>query len=139
LLPFALLGALVHAPLVLLVAGVKRLRVAPPTLATILPVVGLVGALGTWGLVAWWLSSPDVLGPPASDGWATRAVSMVQWLLVLPAWGWAALVVGERLASARHALRTRRRAGRSVSADVLEAVREERAQLVARVEHAAHR
>jgi 1-acyl-sn-glycerol-3-phosphate acyltransferase len=139
LLPFAFLGALVHAPLALLTAAVGRLRVAPPTLATILPVVGLVGALLTWGLFAWWLSAPDVLGPPADAGWVTRTVAMVQWWLVLPAWGWAALAVGEGLASAGHALRTRRRRGRSATAAVLPAMREQRSEIVARVERVASR
>jgi glycerol-3-phosphate O-acyltransferase / dihydroxyacetone phosphate acyltransferase len=139
LLPFAFLGALVHAPLALLTAAVGRLRVAPPTLATILPVVGLVGALLTWGLFAWWLSAPDVLGPPADDGWVARTVAMVQWWLVLPAWGWAALVVGEGLASAHHALRTRRRLGRSATAAVLAAMGEQRSEVVARVERVASR
>ena len=139
LLPFAFLGALVHAPLALLTAAVGRLRVAPPTLATILPVVGLVGALLTWGLFAWWLSAPDVFGPPADDGWVARTVAMVQWWLVLPAWGWAAAVVGEGLASARHALRTRRRLGRSATAAVLPAMREQRSEVVARVERVASR
>jgi glycerol-3-phosphate O-acyltransferase / dihydroxyacetone phosphate acyltransferase len=139
LLPFALLGALLHAPLALLVAAAGRLRVAPPTLATILPVVGLVGALLTWGLTAWWLSGygPVVLGD--ATGWPARTLAVLQWLLVLPMWGWAALAVGERLASARRALRTRRRRGRSTTAAVLPAMREQRAEVVARIEQAVRR
>jgi glycerol-3-phosphate O-acyltransferase / dihydroxyacetone phosphate acyltransferase len=139
LLPFALLGALLHAPLLLLVAGAGRLRVSPPTLATILPVVGLVGALLTWGLGAWWLSAsaPIVVGD--AEGWLARTLAFLQWLLVLPAWGWAALAVSERLASGSRALRTRRRLGRSASAAVLPAIREQRVEVVARVDEALHR
>jgi glycerol-3-phosphate O-acyltransferase / dihydroxyacetone phosphate acyltransferase len=139
LLPFALLGAVLHAPLVLLVRAVRRLRVAPPTLATILPVVGLVGALLTWGLTAWWLGGYGTFVSPDHEGWFPRTIATLQWLLVLPAWGWAALTVSERLASAGHALRARRRRGRSATAAVLQAMREQRAEVVARVTHAAPR
>lgn len=139
LAPFAALGALVHAPLVLLLAALRRLRVAPPTLATILPAAGLVGALLTWGLTAWWLSAfgPVVVTDDGSG--AARWLAVVQWLLVLPVWGWAALALGERLAAARRALGHRRRRGWPTTAAVLPALREQRAALVADVRRVAAR
>ncbi len=139
LLPFALLGALLHAPLALLVAAAGRLRVAPPTLATILPVVALLGALLTWGLTAWWLSGHGLVVLGDAAGWLARTLAVLQWLLVVPVWGWATLAVGERLASARRAQRTRRRLGRSTTTAVLPAMREQRAEVVARIEQAVRR
>jgi glycerol-3-phosphate O-acyltransferase / dihydroxyacetone phosphate acyltransferase len=134
LLPFALVGALVHAPLVLLVAAAGRLRLAPPTLATILPVVALVGALVTWGLGAWWLSDPKLIGPALVESSRGRVAGLLVWLLVLPVWGWAALALAERLAAARRALRARRRAGRRATSDVLGMLQDQRAELVGLVE-----
>jgi glycerol-3-phosphate O-acyltransferase / dihydroxyacetone phosphate acyltransferase len=132
LLPFALAGALVHLPLVLLVRGARRLRVAPPTLATVLPALALVGALVTWGVLAWLLSDP-ALGTPLVEGRAGRASAIVLWLLVLPLWGWAALVLAERGSLAWTAARRRRRAGRSGRGDLVELLRMDRAHLIALV------
>jgi glycerol-3-phosphate O-acyltransferase / dihydroxyacetone phosphate acyltransferase len=130
LLPFALAGALVHLPLVLLVRSARRLRVAPPTLATILPALALVGALGTWGVLAWVLSDP-ALGTPLVEGRVGRVSAVLLWLLVLPLWGWTALVVSERAALAWLGSRRRRRAGRTGGGDVLALLRSDRGHLVA--------
>jgi glycerol-3-phosphate O-acyltransferase / dihydroxyacetone phosphate acyltransferase len=132
LLPFAVAGAIIHAPLVLLVRAASRLRVAAPTLATILPAVALLGALLTWGIAAWLLADPafgaPVIGP--RDG---RAGGVVLWLLALPLWGWAALVVGERVALAWTGLRHRRRAGHRLSTDIAGMLRADRERVVALV------
>ncbi len=55
------------------------------------------------------------------------------WLLVLPLWGWAALVVAERTALAWTGLRHRRRTGRRLSTDVAGMVRADRERVVALV------
>jgi glycerol-3-phosphate O-acyltransferase / dihydroxyacetone phosphate acyltransferase len=138
LVPFALLGAVLHAPLAVLVGAIGRSRLSRPTLATVLPVVGLVGALLTWGVAAWWLSAEGPIVVGRSGGGLARAFAVLQWLLVLPVWGWAALALGERLANTRRAVRTRRRLARSSTAAVLPAMREQRDEVVARVGRAAH-
>jgi glycerol-3-phosphate O-acyltransferase / dihydroxyacetone phosphate acyltransferase len=96
LLPPALLGAVVHAPLVLLVLLSGRLRVAPVTAATVRPAVAIVGAVLTWVTVSWWATRQGLVQGPA----AIVAFGAV----VLPLWGLAALVVAERLGLAASAL-----------------------------------
>ena len=132
LLPFAVAGAILHAPLVLLVRATQRLRVADPTMATILPAVALLGTLLTWGIAAWLLADP-ALGTPVMGAREARAGGVVVWLLVLPLWGWAAMVLGERTALAVTGLRHRRRTGRRLSADVAGMVRADRERVVALV------
>lgn len=136
LLPFAVAGAVLHAPVVLLVRAAKRLRVAAPTLATILPAVALVGTLLTWGIAAWLLADPT-LGTPMIAPREGRAGGVLVWLLVLPLWGWAALIVGERAALAWNGLRQRRRMGRRLTSDVAGMLQADRERVVALVTESA--
>lgn len=128
LLPPAILGAVVHAPLALLVWTTGRLRVAPVTAATIRPAVGVVGALATWSAVSWWAERAGVV-----DGLA-EAVALG--VVVLPLWGLAALVVLERLLLVLSALRrgaaaaVRPRGSRSGGTDVFTPLRRERQRIV---------
>jgi glycerol-3-phosphate O-acyltransferase / dihydroxyacetone phosphate acyltransferase len=97
LLPPAVLGAVVHAPMVVLTWASGLLRVAPVTAATIRPAVGVVTAIVTWTSVSWWAARTGIVdGVPAA---------IAVGLIVLPLWGLAALVVGERLLLIASALR----------------------------------
>jgi 1-acyl-sn-glycerol-3-phosphate acyltransferase len=120
LFPPAVLGAVLHAPMALLALASGRARVAPVTAATIRPLVALVGALVTWSLLTWWL-----IGSPQVDG-VVPAIAVG--FVLVPLWGIAALVLGERLVLAVRALRrlpARRRRG-----SVLETLQAERARVV---------
>jgi hypothetical protein len=72
LVPFALAGAIVHAPLAGLVVLLRSLRLSAPTKATVLPAVALVGALATWVGWALVLSADETggarRGSPRPDG-----------------------------------------------------------------------
>jgi 1-acyl-sn-glycerol-3-phosphate acyltransferase len=120
LLPPAAIGAVLHAPVVALAWASGRLRVAPVTAATIRPLVALVGAVLTWSAVTWWL-----LASATVDGvLAALAVGFV----LVPLWGLAAVVLGERSLLAVRALsrlpaRRRRR-------PVIETLRVERQRVV---------
>jgi glycerol-3-phosphate O-acyltransferase / dihydroxyacetone phosphate acyltransferase len=124
LLPPAVAGIVVHAPLWALVRGTGLLRLKPIAKASLRPLVAFLGALVTWAAWAWVLSG----GASGLD----RAGAVLTWLLVLPVWGAAALVVTERLWLLIGALR-RRRPGRRAT-DALDAVRADRARVVALVD-----
>lgn len=97
LLPAAVLGAALHAPMLTIAWASGRLRVAPVTAATIRPLVALVGAVVTWSLLTWWsLRSSSVDGVVAA-----LAVGFI----LVPLWGLAAAVVAERTLLAVRALR----------------------------------
>jgi hypothetical protein len=104
LVPFALAGAIVHAPLAGLVVLLRSLRLSAPTKATVLPAVALVGALATW--VGWAL----VLSADETGG--ARLAAVIALVLVFPLWGVAALVLVERLSLFLRVLRTIPRARR---------------------------
>jgi 1-acyl-sn-glycerol-3-phosphate acyltransferase len=89
LLPPALLGAVVHVPLAVVTWASGLLPVAPVTAATIRPAVAVVGAVVTWTGASWWAARLELVEGAA----AVLALGLV----VLPLWGLAALVVGERL------------------------------------------
>jgi 1-acyl-sn-glycerol-3-phosphate acyltransferase len=97
LVPPAVLGASLHAPVVALAWVSGRLRVAPVTAATIRPLVALVGSVVTWSVVTWWL-----LRSASVDG-ALAALALG--FVLVPLWGLAALVVGERSLLVVRALR----------------------------------
>lgn len=128
LLPPAVLGAVVHAPLALVVWATGRLRVAPVTAATIRPAVAVVGAVITWSSVGWWAARVGIVGGPV------EAVALG--LVVLPLWGLAALVVLERVLLVVSALRRRAatvvrpRRRRRGGGDVLTPLRVERQRIV---------
>jgi glycerol-3-phosphate O-acyltransferase / dihydroxyacetone phosphate acyltransferase len=124
LLPPALAGIVVHAPLWALVRGTGLLRLSPIAKASLRPLAAFLGALVTWLALAWVLST-------GASGLA-RAGAVLTWLLVLPVWGAAALAVTERVWLLVGALR-RRKPGRRPT-DALAAVREDRARVVALVE-----
>lgn len=134
LLPPAAVGAVVHAPLAAVTWASGFLRVAPVTAATIRPAVGVVGALTTWSVVTWWAVRAELV-----EG-VTAVLAFAS--VVLPLWGLAALVVGERLLLITAALRRRARfvarPGRrdATSADLLAPLRRDRQRLVALVDAA---
>jgi 1-acyl-sn-glycerol-3-phosphate acyltransferase len=98
LLPFALAGAIVHAPLAGLVLLLRSLRMSAPTKATVLPAAALLGALLTW--VGWAL----VLSTDERGG--ARVAAVLALVLVFPLWGAAALLLVERLSLFLRVLRT---------------------------------
>jgi glycerol-3-phosphate O-acyltransferase / dihydroxyacetone phosphate acyltransferase len=104
LTPFAVAGAIVHAPLVVLIQLLRRLRLAAPTKATVLPAVALLGALTTWILWAVLLSAGE-RGP-------ARLATALALVLVFPLWGAAALLLTERISLAIRVLRSWPRARR---------------------------
>jgi glycerol-3-phosphate O-acyltransferase / dihydroxyacetone phosphate acyltransferase len=129
LLPPAVVGAVVHAPAVALVAASGRLRVAPVTAATVRPLIALVAAVLTWAVAAWWALRVGLV-----DGAATALALAV---VVLPLWGLAALAVGERVLVGVAGLRRRarvllgpRRGGGRDDHTLLGPLRAERARLV---------
>jgi glycerol-3-phosphate O-acyltransferase / dihydroxyacetone phosphate acyltransferase len=128
LLPFAVAGAVVHAPLVALVTVLRSLRISPPTKASLLPAVSLLGALVTWFGWAWVLT--------ATESGTARVGAVLALVLVFPLWGVAALLLVERVSLALRALRSvqvRRRGRRS---DAVDELRAERARLLELVEAA---
>lgn len=127
LLPVAAAGLVVHLPLLLLVWATGRLSLPPSKKATLRPLAAFLGALATW--VVW-----AVLLTGGVDG-GERAGAVLTWLLVLPVWGAAALVVAERGALVLAAVR--RRGPRRRARDALSAVREDRQRVVDLVERAA--
>jgi glycerol-3-phosphate O-acyltransferase / dihydroxyacetone phosphate acyltransferase len=124
LLPAAVAGIVVHAPLWALVRGTGLLRLRPIAKASLRPLIAVLGALATW--IAWaWISSSGASG-------LDRAGAVLTWLLVLPVWGAAALVVTERLWLLVGIVR-RRRPGRRAT-NTLDAVRADRARVVVLVD-----
>jgi 1-acyl-sn-glycerol-3-phosphate acyltransferase len=120
LVPPAVVGAALHAPAVALAWASGRLRVAPVTAATIRPLVALVGAVVTWSVVTWWaLRSGNVDGVLAA-----LAVGFV----LVPLWGLAAVVLGERSLLVVRALR--RLPARRRRRPVVETLRAERQRVV---------
>lgn len=134
LVPPAAVGAVVHAPLAVVTWASGLLRVAPVTAATIRPAVGVVGAVVTWAVVTWWAVRAGLI-----EGVATVLAFAA---VVLPLWGLAALVVGERLLLVTSALRRRTRAVTRPrrrdrrGADLLTPLRRERQRVVDLVEAA---
>jgi glycerol-3-phosphate O-acyltransferase / dihydroxyacetone phosphate acyltransferase len=134
LLPPAAVGAVVHAPLAVVTWASGLLRVAPVTAATIRPTVGVVGAVLTWVAVTWWAVRAELL-----EGAATVLAFAA---VVLPLWGLAALVVGERVLLLASALRRRTRAvtrprrAATRGADLMTPLRRDRQRLVDLVEAA---
>jgi glycerol-3-phosphate O-acyltransferase / dihydroxyacetone phosphate acyltransferase len=124
LVPFALAGAIVHAPLAGLVVLLRSLRIPAPTKATVLPAVALLGALGTW--IGWAL----VLSADESGG--ARVAAVIALVLVFPLWGVAALVLVERVSLFLRVLRTipRSRRRRTSALEELQAERERVVSLV---------
>jgi glycerol-3-phosphate O-acyltransferase/dihydroxyacetone phosphate acyltransferase len=104
LAPVVLVAAVIHLPLLVLIKAVGRLDLSVPTKATVQPVVAMLGAVVTWGVGAWVLTT-------GVDGWE-RAATGVVWLVVLPAWGAAAVLVAERASLLVTALRRRAARGR---------------------------
>jgi hypothetical protein len=98
LAPFALAGAIVHAPLVVLIQLLRRLRLSAPTKATVLPAAALLGALATWLLWAVLLS--------AGERGLARMAAALTLVLVFPLWGAAALLLTERISLAVRVLRS---------------------------------
>jgi glycerol-3-phosphate O-acyltransferase / dihydroxyacetone phosphate acyltransferase len=107
LIPFALAGAIVHAPLVGLIVLLRQLRLSAPTKATVLPAVALLGALATW--IGW------ALALSAGETGGARVAAAVALVLVFPLWGVAALLLVERISLVLRVVRTiprsRRRRG----------------------------
>jgi glycerol-3-phosphate O-acyltransferase/dihydroxyacetone phosphate acyltransferase len=119
LLPFAVAGVVVHAPLVALVQLVRSLRLPAPTKASVLPTIALLGALATW--IAW-----AVVLSAGEDG-AARFAAALALLLVQPLWGVAALLLIERASLAVRAVRAWRRDRRSRRPHRVDALTELRA------------
>jgi glycerol-3-phosphate O-acyltransferase / dihydroxyacetone phosphate acyltransferase len=125
LVPFALAGAIVHAPLVVLILLLRRLRLSAPTKATVLPAVALLGALITW--IGW------ALGLTAVGSGGARTASALALVLVFPLWGVAALLLVERVSLALRVLRSWPRARRRRRSDTFQEVLTERDQVVSLV------
>ncbi|MTV27296.1 hypothetical protein FTX61_18025 [Nitriliruptoraceae bacterium ZYF776] len=105
LLPAAVLGAVLHAPLVGLAWASGLLRLRPATAATVRPLVAVAAAAVTWSVAAWAAAAADLV-----DG---VTAALAAGFVLVPLWGLAALVVGERLALVvRAVLRHVRRPGR---------------------------
>jgi glycerol-3-phosphate O-acyltransferase / dihydroxyacetone phosphate acyltransferase len=128
LLPFALAGAIVHAPLAGLVVLLRSLRMSAPTKATALPAAALLGALITW--VGWAL----VLSVDERGG--ARVAAVLALVLVFPLWGAAALLLVERLSLFLRVVRSIPRARRRHTGP-LEELLVERERVVALVGPAA--
>jgi glycerol-3-phosphate O-acyltransferase / dihydroxyacetone phosphate acyltransferase len=122
MIPFAVAGAIVHAPLAGLVVLLRSLRISAPTKATLLPAVALVGALATW--IGWALAlSVD------ESGWG-RVAAVLALVLVFPLWGAAALVLVERLSLVLRVVRALPGGRRRGSGGALEELVDERARVV---------
>jgi glycerol-3-phosphate O-acyltransferase / dihydroxyacetone phosphate acyltransferase len=124
-IPFALAGAIVHAPLVAVVLLLRSLRLSAPTKATVLPAVAVLGALGTW--IGW------ALALSAGESGGARVAAALALVLVFPIWGVAALVLVERISLLLRALRTAPRARRHRRGGALDELVSDRERIVALV------
>jgi glycerol-3-phosphate O-acyltransferase / dihydroxyacetone phosphate acyltransferase len=97
LVPFALAGALVHAPAVALILLLRSLRLSAPTKATVLPATALLAMLATW--VGW------AVALSAGETGGARVAAALALALVFPLWGAAALLLVERVSLALRVLR----------------------------------
>lgn len=102
LLPYALVGFLLHLVPFLIVKGVGLIRLAPAAMASLKPIVAILVFGATWLWAAW-----TMLG---EFGWLFAAAT----LLVVPLYGIAAVVLWERIVLGE-------RAGRARSASAVEA------------------
>jgi glycerol-3-phosphate O-acyltransferase / dihydroxyacetone phosphate acyltransferase len=125
LIPFAVAGAIVHAPLVGLIVLLRQLRMSAPTKATVLPAVALLGALATWIGWALALSSGETGG--------ARVAAAVALVLVFPLWGVAALVLVERISLVLRVMRSIPRSRRRRRGAPLDELAAERDRVVALV------
>jgi glycerol-3-phosphate O-acyltransferase / dihydroxyacetone phosphate acyltransferase len=124
LVPFALAGAVVHAPLVAVILLLRSLPLSAPTKATVLPAVALLGALGTW--IAW------ALALSAGESGGARLAAALTFALVFPLWGVATLLLVERVSLALRVVRSWPRARRRRTV-TLEELRTERDRVVSLV------
>lgn len=119
LLPYAVLGFLLHLIPFLIVKGVGLLRLAPAAMASLKPIAAILAFSATWLGAAWWV----FLQFGWWWAWAT--------LLVLPLYGVAAVVLWERIVLGQRAFRSRRAGGLTGNAKAI--LLERRTTLVKRV------
>lgn len=99
LLPYAILGLIIHIIPFLIVKGVGLLRLAPSAMASLKPIAAILAFGLTWGVIAWRVLS--------TFGWISAAAA----LLVVPLYGVAAVVLWERVQFGARTFRARRRRG----------------------------
>lgn len=119
LLPYALIGFLLHFVPFLIVKAVGLARLSPAAMASLKPIVAIFAFGATWGLATWAVLQ--------ELGWIAAAAA----LLVMPLYGLSTVVLWEQVALWG---RTRRRLRRSATDQGwFRALRRERESLVARV------
>lgn len=119
LLPYAILGLLIHAIPFLIVKAVGLLRLAPAAMASLKPIVAILAFTTTWAVTAF--AAYQQWGWTAA--WAT--------LLVVPLYGVAAVVLWERLVLGSRVIRSRRRS--QISGSIEEVLLGRRRELVTKV------
>ena len=107
LLPYAILGLVIHIIPFLIVKAVGLLRLAPSAMASLKPITAILVFGVTWGLVAWRVLS--------AFGWIAAAAA----LLVVPLYGTATVVLWERLHFGARTFRAWRRRGVTGSVEEL--------------------